>query len=170
MDKSLLSIGLKGKFEDAAAEIIGRIIYVDSDGSRWNQWHLKTLTDDHFWLREYEEDGEILYELLTRLETDKDETSEEIAHSIFRDWKNIEQMAIRNKVKVKSIKGIIPEGLDEGHYVKMADLSFCNAEEGDDCDEDEVTLDIALEWDSNGVRAFGLEYLDEEEVIEIFEL
>lgn len=192
---SILDIGLECKFEDEVAEITGKVVFADEDGTEWIQWYLSSEDSDGFWIREYEDDDELCYEILSSVEADENyydgeedededednqeninftgDKEEELAYQIFNDWKSFKHLAMRSGVKVKSIEGKQPvKEFSKGEAVKIVDVSFMDDEDLDafELEEDEVIVDTSIMWSENNTWVFGIEYAAEDDIKKMFSI
>ncbi len=170
--KSILKIGLKGTFDDGDAEITGKVVFSDEDGTEWSHWFLQAAEDESFWIREYIDEDEACYEVLSMIEAEDEDSEADIANEIFADWRNFKHLAMRDGVKVVSVEGDVDEGPKEGEMLKMADISFMDDEEEAEIEleEDEVLVDTSVIWSEDETWVFGIEYLEEEDIREIFSI
>jgi len=171
---SILEIGMQGNFGDSTAKIVGKVVLSDEDGVVLNQWFLKSdgEEEEFFWIREYEDENETCYEILSVIEAEEGDTELDIASEIFADWRNFKYFAMRNGLKIESISGEVTQGPKEGEALKIADISFTdeNDEEELDLEEDEVLVDTSIMWTEDETWVYGIEYLEESKIKAIFKL
>ncbi len=170
---SNLKIGMTGHFEDGDAVIKGRIVFVDEDGTKWNHWQLETSEGESFWIREYMDEGNSCYEILSAIEAEEEgsdvDGSDDIADEIFSDWRNFSNLAMRSSVKIETVEGELVEAPSKEDMLKIADISFCEeGEEELELEEDEVLVDTCIIWSADNTWVYGVEYLEEADIKKMF--
>lgn len=176
---SILKIGMQGDFEGIKASITGKVVFADEYGSEWSQWYLESENSGDFWIREYEDEGNAYYEIISKIENDDTEEElhadddESLADIIFADWKNIKHIAMQSSIMVKSLEGNQGDKkLVEGEHIKIADISFMDEEDIEvlGIKDSEIIIDTSIMWSKNHIWVFGIEYPEESHIVKIFSL